>query len=138
MKRMENTFAIKRLTPEDADALRKSWIHPQKSIQRSYKITNDEQRYEFLRRVIHKEMTVSEAAANFGMNYTTAKNVLNLYIREGRIEKKKRRLRGNVPSKDPRADTQHNSASEENSLKHTESAGLGASFWMNRIAELIT
>ena len=64
-----------------------------KPIQRSYKTTNDDQRYQFLYQVINKELTVSKAADKYGINYTTAKNILNIYLKEGRVGKKKIRIR---------------------------------------------
>lgn len=135
MSKQENAFTIHRMSLEEASALRVTWLRPKKSIQRSYKITNDEQRYQFLCKVLHKELTVSEAALKFGMNYTTAKNVLNLYLNEGRIEKKKQRVRNEKYSaKKSKPETQSNSNSEETSLKPKE-IGLGAAFWMDRITE---
>ena len=119
----EINFSVKRLSIHEAESLRSSWLKPQKTIQRSYKITNDEQRYQFLYKVINKEMSVTEAASQYGMNYTTAKNVLNLYLAEGRISKKKFRTRGKMnnkitQSKESKTDSQQNLNSEENSLKN--------------------
>ena len=147
MSQEGKTFIIKRMLPEDAQILRLSWLRPKKPIQRSYKITNDEQRYQFLCKVLNKELTVSEAAVKFEMNYTTAKNVLNLYLNENRIEKKKHRIRNEtgkkhrirnktskvVPKGELKIETQQNSNLDENSLK--QKGKLSADFWINQITE---
>ena len=94
-------FTIKRLQQDEAERLRNLWVHSKsKTIQRNYNITKDEQRYQFLYAVINQNLTVNEAGLRFGIKYTTAKNILDLFIKEGRIQKKKHRLRLDGITKD--------------------------------------
>eukprot|EP00826_Nyctotherus_ovalis_P055474 TRINITY_DN7364_c0_g3_i2.p1 TRINITY_DN7364_c0_g3~~TRINITY_DN7364_c0_g3_i2.p1 ORF type:complete len:107 (-),score=21.30 TRINITY_DN7364_c0_g3_i2:129-449(-) len=85
-------FSIKRLQPEEAESMIAQWELECKS-QRSYNVTSDEQRSVMLQQVTSNQMTISEAARKYGIKYTTAKHILNIFLREGRVEKKKRRLR---------------------------------------------
>lgn len=85
-------FAIRRLEPEEAQRVRAVWLGcRRKKAQRSYSITNNEQRYLMLSQIVSRRMTIKEAACEYGVKYTTAKHILNVFLREGRIEKKKRR-----------------------------------------------
>ena len=55
-------------------------------------MTNDQQRYELIRGVESKELTIKDAARINGIKYTTAKIIMKIYRKEGRIDKKKRRV----------------------------------------------
>ena len=94
------SFCIKRLVPEEAVPLQASWLRAKrKPSQRSYSIITDAQRYMVLSKVLAKELTVSEAAIQYGLKYTTAKNILDLFVREGRVEKKKNRVKPHSTNK---------------------------------------
>lgn len=129
-----NNFIIERMLPKDAHKLVQDWRRHKRVTQRSYNVTNDEQRYQFLCKVIHKELTVSEAAQQFGMNYTTAKNILTLYLTEGRIEKRKRRKRDPMKSEIQTPESLHNFNSEETSIKQKE-IKLSPTFWKDKITK---
>ncbi len=144
------SFAIKRLSPEEAAPIQIAWLRAKrKAIQRSYNITTDDQRYQLLHKVLSKEMTVSEAAVKYGLKYTTAKNVLNLFLREGRIEKKKKRRKpyadglkseGNTDKKicqnvppSPVLETAPAEPSQQKDV--SKGNALSDGFWANRITE---
>ena len=141
MTQESNFFEIKRLTPEEAERFQSAYIRPKLTMQKSYHITSNEERYQFLYKVLNKELTVSEAAFLFGMNYTTAKNVLTLYLKEGRIEKKKFRIRGKGKSKgkEEKIDTQQNYSSEESSenKKKVNKESPNSEFWATKLAQYI-
>lgn len=48
---------------------------------------------QLLKRILSKEATIKEAAKEFGVNFSTAKAILQTYRKEGRIGKKKTRDR---------------------------------------------
>lgn len=50
-------------------------------------------REKFIKRVISREVTIKEAAKEFGIKFSTSKAILQTYKREGRIGKKKTRQR---------------------------------------------
>ena len=87
-------FSVKRLSTEEADRVRMIWMSSiKKERQRSYSVTSDEQRFKMLWQVITENKTISEAAREYGIKYTTAKHILSVFIKEGRIKKKKSRIR---------------------------------------------
>ena len=59
----EPAFKVKRLDPETALDVLNSWLR-QASLQesKSYNITNDDQRYELVRRILAKEITIKEVS----------------------------------------------------------------------------
>ena len=50
-------------------------------------------REKFIKRVVSREVTIKEAAKEFGIKFSTSKAILQTYKREGRIGKKKTRQR---------------------------------------------
>ncbi len=62
MSVMEPAFKIKRLTPDEALGILSSWTKREcvQEAPKSYNITNDDQRYELVRRVLAKELTIKE------------------------------------------------------------------------------
>ena len=91
------TFAVKRLTQEEALKYQKPFIVGiRRPIHNTYKSTNDEQRILIVQKILNNEWTVGQAAAVYGLKYTTIKNILNLYQKYGRITKK--RTRSKFPS----------------------------------------
>jgi len=50
-----------------------------------------EVRERFIKRVISHEVTIKEAAKEFGIKFSTSKAILQVFKREGRIGKKKSR-----------------------------------------------
>ena len=59
---------------------------------KTYQVTNDEQRFKLIHKVIgEQQLTIREAAAAIGIRYSTAKTILKVFKSEGRIEKKKKR-----------------------------------------------
>eukprot|EP00826_Nyctotherus_ovalis_P044017 TRINITY_DN4709_c0_g1_i4.p1 TRINITY_DN4709_c0_g1~~TRINITY_DN4709_c0_g1_i4.p1 ORF type:complete len:102 (-),score=26.25 TRINITY_DN4709_c0_g1_i4:271-576(-) len=88
------TFSIKRMSPEEATTLQAAWSSSNaKTSRRSYNVTTNEQRLLMLSRVLERRATITEAAKEFGVKYTTAKHILNVYLKEGRVEKKQQRVR---------------------------------------------
>jgi transposase len=53
-----------------------------------------------LKRILSKEATIKEAAKEFGVNFSTAKAILQTYRKEGRIGKKKTRERNRKQKED--------------------------------------
>jgi transposase len=49
--------------------------------------TSSNQRNKLIQYVVHYEMQINHAAQQLGMNYSTAKSIMHLYNRTGRIEK---------------------------------------------------
>ena len=139
MAQESDFFKIRRLSPEEAERFQSAYIRPKLATQKSYHITNNEERYQFLYKVLNKELTVNEAAFLFGMNYTTAKNILTLYLKEGRIEKKKFRVRGKGKSKgkEEKIDTQQNYSSEEGfeNKKKINKESPNSEFWASKLAQ---
>ncbi len=61
MKRMKPVFAIMRLKPDEAAALRRCLSSEEGAkIPKSYNITNDTQRLQFVQQVARKELTIKE------------------------------------------------------------------------------
>ena len=59
----EPFFVIRRLSPEDATMMLATRLKKDKSSKpKSYNITNDDQRYELVRRVLAKELTIKEVS----------------------------------------------------------------------------
>lgn len=89
---LQPTFLIKRLIPTEAITLLRSWTKEKNPLPlKSYEITTDEQRFNLIRRVKARELTIKEAAKIYGLKYTTAKTVWKIYKHEGRFDKKKYR-----------------------------------------------
>eukprot|EP00826_Nyctotherus_ovalis_P008688 TRINITY_DN12254_c0_g1_i2.p1 TRINITY_DN12254_c0_g1~~TRINITY_DN12254_c0_g1_i2.p1 ORF type:complete len:132 (+),score=19.45 TRINITY_DN12254_c0_g1_i2:229-624(+) len=84
-------FRTTRYDPEEALALQLLWMRSKKKGHRAYKITSDEVRYQIIHKVFTKKLGVSEVASEHNMKYSTVKNIVNLYIREGRFKKKRSR-----------------------------------------------
>jgi len=61
---------------------------------KTYQVTNDDQRSQFILKVIGpQQSTIREAAEAVGIRYSTAKTILKVYKTEGRVEKKKKRTK---------------------------------------------
>ena len=60
---------------------------------KKYSTISQEIREKFIKRVISKEVTIKEAAKEFGIKFSTSKAILQTFKREGRIGKKKTRQR---------------------------------------------
>ena len=60
---------------------------------KKYSVITQEVREKFIKRVISREVTIKEAAKEFGIKFSTSKAILQTYKREGRIGKKKTRQR---------------------------------------------
>eukprot|EP00826_Nyctotherus_ovalis_P027398 TRINITY_DN2141_c0_g1_i7.p1 TRINITY_DN2141_c0_g1~~TRINITY_DN2141_c0_g1_i7.p1 ORF type:complete len:127 (+),score=27.30 TRINITY_DN2141_c0_g1_i7:213-593(+) len=106
-------FSVRRLEPEAALRLRMVWLaYRGRKAQRSYSITNNQQRYMMLSQIMGKRMSIKEAACEYGVKYTTAKHILNVFLREGRIEKKRRR------AQKKRKEVAQNPVRHENGNKH--------------------
>ena len=58
-----------------------------------YAPVNDERRYELIRLVHEENVPIRQAAKRINISYPTAKAIHRIYKREGRIEKKKVRVR---------------------------------------------
>ena len=60
---LEPFFVIRRLSPEEATFMMASRLKREKmSKPKSYNITSDDQRYELVRRVLAKELTIKEVS----------------------------------------------------------------------------
>ena len=60
-KKGEQVFTVKRLCPEDVNRLLKTyWKKKTNLATKSYNVTNDSQRFELVRVVLSKEMTIKE------------------------------------------------------------------------------
>jgi len=61
MSELKPTFTIRRMSPEDTLDLINTWNDQMNEDEpKSYNITNDEQRYELVRQVLSKELTIKE------------------------------------------------------------------------------
>jgi len=58
---------------------------------KKYSVITQEVREKFIKRVISREVTIKEAAKEFGIKFSTSKAILQTFKREGRIGKKKTR-----------------------------------------------
>jgi hypothetical protein len=72
-------------TPDDRDNDNKS--------KKKYSVIPQAVREKFIKRVLSKEVTIKEAAKEFGLKFSTSKAILQTYKKEGRIGKKKNRER---------------------------------------------
>ena len=62
----EPFFVIQRLSPEEASLVLASKLKGLKQNKhKSYNVTNDEMRYELVRRVLAKELTIKEVSHNY-------------------------------------------------------------------------
>ncbi|CAD8179193.1 unnamed protein product [Paramecium pentaurelia] len=77
-------------TPESQDQNHEE--HKNKD-SKKYAIIDQSIRIQLLRRIISKQATIKDAAKEFGVNFSTAKAILQTYRKEGRIGKKKTRER---------------------------------------------
>lgn len=58
----EPAFVVKRLSPDAVYALHQSWAaQRQFGATRSYNVTTDDQRFELVRRVLSRELSIKEA-----------------------------------------------------------------------------
>lgn len=69
------------------------------SQKKKYSVISQEVREKFIQRVISREVTIKEAAREFGIKFSTSKAILQTFKREGRIGKKKTRQRKPKTSK---------------------------------------
>lgn len=60
---------------------------------KKYSVIPQNVREKFIKRVLSKEVTIKEAAKEFGLKFSTSKAILQTYKKEGRIGKKKNRER---------------------------------------------
>lgn len=60
---------------------------------KKYSVIPQAVREKFIKRVLSKEVTIKEAAKEFGLKFSTSKAILQTYKKEGRIGKKKNRER---------------------------------------------
>lgn len=60
---------------------------------KKYSVISQSIREKFIKRVLSKEVTIKEAAKEFGLKFSTSKAILQTYKKEGRIGKKKNRER---------------------------------------------
>ncbi|CAD8111599.1 unnamed protein product [Paramecium sonneborni] len=60
---------------------------------KKYAIIDQSIRVKLLHRILSKQSTIKDAAKEFGVNFSTAKAILQTYRKEGRIGKKKTRER---------------------------------------------
>lgn len=60
---------------------------------KKYSVIPQAVREKFIKRVLSKEVTIKEAAREFGLKFSTSKAILQTYKKEGRIGKKKNRER---------------------------------------------
>ncbi|EAR94388.1 hypothetical protein TTHERM_00046890 (macronuclear) [Tetrahymena thermophila SB210] len=60
---------------------------------KKYQVISQEIREKFIQKVITKQVTIKEAAKEFGLKFSTSKAILQTYKKEGRIGKKKTRQR---------------------------------------------
>lgn len=60
---------------------------------KKYSVIPQAVREKFIKRVMSKEVTIKEAAKEFGLKFSTSKAILQTYKKEGRIGKKKNRER---------------------------------------------
>ena len=89
-------FTVRRLSPEEAMNILKTFDKWKETTPvKSYNITSDGQRFELIRRVVAKEITIKEAARIYGLKYTTAKTIWKIYKHEGRFDKLKQRAKQN-------------------------------------------
>jgi len=72
---------------EDSDASSVSSCSKKKK----YQVISQEVREQFIQKVISKQVTIKEAAREFGLKFSTSKAILQTYKKEGRIGKKKTR-----------------------------------------------
>ncbi len=60
-KSFESPFLVKRLAPDDAVSILCVWLRRTRNTKpKSYNITSDDQRFELVRRVLDKELTIKE------------------------------------------------------------------------------
>ena len=87
-----NIFSIKRLSPELAESIQLSYLlNKKKATIKSYKFTSDTERLEIIKQVIEEKFSLKEAAECHGLSYATVRNIVMLYMNEGRIYKKQKR-----------------------------------------------
>ncbi|CAD8119366.1 unnamed protein product [Paramecium sonneborni] len=82
----ENSFTPDQDNEDNMDELRNR-------DNKKYAIIDQDVRIQLLRRILSKESTIKEAAKEFGINFSTAKAILQTYRKEGRVGKKKTRDR---------------------------------------------
>lgn len=70
-------FSVKRKSPEETIRLLSSLTRSKLSlVSKSYNVTNDEQRYELIRRVLAKELTIKKVLSKFIVGCTNLWNQL--------------------------------------------------------------
>ena len=82
--RDQTVFNVKRRNLEEI-------LNHSSQLVRSYQITNDDQRFNFVQKVLTHQASLSGAAKELGIKYSTAKTIMKVYNDEGRFEKKKHR-----------------------------------------------
>ncbi|CAK60433.1 unnamed protein product (macronuclear) [Paramecium tetraurelia] len=73
----------------------------QKDSYKKYAVIDQSKRVLLLKKILSKESTIKEAAKEFGVNFSTAKAILQTYRKEGRIGKKKTRERNKKEKSEP-------------------------------------
>ncbi|CAD8076830.1 unnamed protein product [Paramecium sonneborni] len=73
----------------------------QKDSYKKYAVIDQSKRVLLLKKILSKESTIKEAAKEFGVNFSTAKAILQTYRKEGRIGKKKKRERNKKEKDEP-------------------------------------
>ena len=143
-KNTTQPFVIRRYSPEELQEI----LIPQKigSIRvpaRSYNITNDEQRFLLVQKVLSCELSLSEvsqflkyqAAEAFKISYSTAKAIVKIYKKEGRVEKKKKRLvKGYAKKLKSKLNLQPIPSAQSNEMNYESNCNvLQEGFWANSI-----
>ena len=90
-------FIIKKVPYEQAFKIHLGWLKLTKPIlHHSYKLIKDEVRYQILKDIFDEELGIRNVAEKYGLKYTSVKNIIELYKKEGRIYKKKIRSRTSI------------------------------------------
>jgi len=107
---------------------------------KSYQTTSDDQRFNFIEKIVNKELTIREAANLYGIRYSTGKTIMKVFKTEGRFEKKKQRLKKG--SKKPNLTTQSTNLSLPSPILNASPplfmrspSILPVFFWADRITE---
>ena len=87
-------FTIRRINRERAMQIQMLWLRRHKPIEhQSYKNIKDEMRHQILHEILINGLTISQASEKYDLKYTTIKNITSTYMKEGRIDKKKSRVK---------------------------------------------
>lgn len=89
---MSSTVSVDNMTDKKGLKRKHPYIPKKK-----YAIITKELRERFISRVLSKQVSIKEAAEEFGIKFSTSKAILQTFRREGRIGKKKTRERRKKP-----------------------------------------